>query len=92
MFATGREPGRRVEIFELHHATTGIGGTQDSRYSGDVVRRHGDSDGVLLIGCGEFNGADDVRQQIFVAQDGGLGFARGATGEQQHRHRVRILA
>src|SRR3546814_2576617 len=46
---------------------------------------------VVVVGCREFDGADDVRHQVFVAQDRRFRFAGGAAGEQLHGDVARLF-
>src|SRR3546814_4929222 len=55
------------------------------RDAGDVIRRYGDDDRVVVVGCREFDGADDVRHQVFVAQDRRFRFAGGAARSEERR-------
>ena len=84
------EPGLGAEARQLHDAPPRVDRARDRRHAGDVVRRHADERGVLLGGRAELDGAEDVRDEVPVAQHRGLRRAGGAAGEEQDRDVVAV--
>jgi hypothetical protein len=63
-----------------------VAASNESRYSGDVVRRNGHQRGLVGLGAGELDGADHVRSEMAVSQQRGLRGARCTRGVQDDRH------
>ena len=77
-----------AEIGQLNDVAAGVNRTHDRCNTRDMVGRHTHQGCVLFRCAGKFHRTEYVADQMLVTQNGGLGFSRGTTGEQQHRHLI----
>ncbi len=85
------DPGRRVELRQVHDATAAVEVAQQVGQTSDVIRRDAHQHRVVLVGAGKLDRVDDVRRQVAVPQDRGFRRRGRTTGEQQDRRPVRIV-
>ena len=69
----------------MYNPPTGVHVGQDRRDPSHVVRRHANQGSLVLAGSHELHRAEDVGDQVPVAQHRRLRLASGSAGEQQHR-------
>ncbi len=82
------EPVVRIEGRQQHDAALRVDGAEQRRDAGDVIGRHAHERRFVRSGRAKLYGAEDVRQQIRMAQYRRLRRRGGAAGEQLNGDRV----
>ena len=90
-FDTEAQPLRGIEIRQLHDLAAGVDVAHDSRDTGDVIGRYGDQCSFFFHGTHEFHRPEDVRNEMFMAQQGRFRCAGGTAGEELHSNRGRVF-
>ncbi len=87
----GGQPEPGVEAVEVDDAPAGVEVGEQIGHAGDVVGRDGHQGGLLLAGAAELARREQVRHQVPVAQDGGLGGRRRPAGVEEEAGDVGVL-